>query len=116
MRRTIFRKILPTLQQSYTMKPAQYNSKGEKWCCRCEDYHNIACFKKYSGYLRTSCNLEMKTQYNIEQAKLAPPINTIYEVSPPPPGKWKYIMPDAYQNYIASLPINHISESDYKLK
>jgi len=96
------------------MNPTQYNSKGEKWCHRCKDYHNIACFKNYSGYLRTSCNLEMKTQYNIAQAKLAPAINT--EPSPPPTGLWKYIMPDAYQNYIASLPINHVSESDYKLK
>ena len=95
------------------MNPAQYNSKGEKWCHRCKDYHNVACFKNYDGYLRTCCNLEMKTEYEIKNAKMN---NIITEPSPPPTGKWQYIMPDAYSNYISSLPINHVSESDYKLK
>ena len=86
-------------------KQGTYNEHGEKWCSNCKEYHHKSAF----GINRHSKDGIGFTCVQSRRKENITPIQPSF-------GSWKYKRPDAFEQYLASLPINHISESDYKLK
>ena len=86
-------------------KQGTYNEHNEKWCGNCKVYHHKSLF----GINRHSKDGIGFTCVKSRRVQPSTP-------EPPSFGAWKYKRPDAFEQYIASLPINHKSESDYQPK